>query len=99
MMAMLRDDTGSFHDEVVAELATTIMIRTPNWKLVFDPEQGGVQYLFNLVVDPDELNNLAGVACYEFITSELVQRLLAFKIRLTQHTHVKEEQRLQRVHV
>ena len=99
LMAMLRNDTDSFHDEVVAELATTIMIRTPNWKLVFDPEQGGVQFLFNLVVDPDELNNLAGVTGYEFITSELVQRLLAFKVRLTQHTHVKEEQRLQRVHV
>lgn len=99
MMAMLRNEAGSFHDEIIAELATTIMIRTPNWKLVFDPQQGGVQYLFNLAVDSDELENLAGVAGYETVTSQLVQRLLSFKIRLSQHTHVKEKQRLQRVHI
>ena len=73
------------------------MIRTGNWKLVFDPEQGGVQFLFNLANDPTEETNLAGVAGYEQITLDLVQRLLAQRIRLTQYTHDKEEQRIQRV--
>jgi choline-sulfatase len=87
------------HNAVYAELATCAMIRTGNWKLVFDPEQGGVQYLFNLAIDPKEQQNLAGVAGYESVTLDLIQRLLAHRIRLTQYTHIKEEQRLQRVRV
>jgi hypothetical protein len=75
------------------------MIRTPNWKLVFDPQAGGPQQLFNLAVDPRELTNLAGSAGYERITADLVTRLLSRHIRLHQHTHVKEEQRVQRVHI
>ncbi len=87
----------SGHRAVFAELATCAMIRTGNWKLVFDPEQGGAQFLFNLAVDPHEQHNLAGVAGYEHVTLELVSALLAHRIHLTQYTHVKEEQRLQRV--
>lgn len=97
ILAMLRDEPGAGHAAVFAELATSVMVRTGGWKLVFDPEQGGVRQLFNLAVDPEELTNLAGVAGYEAITLELVQRLLAHRIRLTQTTQVKEEQRLQRV--
>ncbi|MDP6629399.1 MAG: sulfatase-like hydrolase/transferase [Kiritimatiellia bacterium] len=87
------------HKYVVSELATAMMIRTGNWKLVFDPQAGGVQQLFNLVRDPDELDNLAGAAGYESITAQLVEKLLADKIRRSQFTHVKEEQRLQRAHI
>ena len=97
ILAMLRDEPGAGHAAVFAELATSVMVRTGGWKLVFDPEEGGVRQLFNLAVDPEELTNLAGVAGYEAITLELVQRLLAHRIRLTQTTQVKEEQRLQRV--
>ncbi|HLV35319.1 MAG TPA: sulfatase-like hydrolase/transferase [Spirillospora sp.] len=97
LLAILNGAPG--HDAAYAELATCVMIRTGNWKLVFDPEQGGVQYLFNLAVDPQEQHNLAGVAGYEAVTLDLMQRLLAYRIRLTQYTHVKEEQRLQRVRV
>jgi arylsulfatase len=96
LLAILRGDIGA-HDAAYAELATCAMIRTGNWKLVFDPEQGGVQYLFNLAIDPHEQHNLAGAAGYEHVTLDLVQRLLAHRICLTQYTHVKEEQRLQRV--
>jgi choline-sulfatase len=81
------------HDAIFGELATTAMVRTGNWKLVFDPDQGGVQYLFNLAVDPREEYNLAGMAGYEHATLELLERLLAHRIRLTQFTHVKEQQR------
>ncbi|MCK5249442.1 MAG: sulfatase-like hydrolase/transferase, partial [Spirochaetaceae bacterium] len=62
LVPILNDKPCSFHDAIIAELATSIMIRTPNWKLVYDPQQGGIQYLFNLVVDSDELTNLAGRA-------------------------------------
>ena len=99
LIPALSGETAICHSAVYAELATCAMIRTGNWKLVFDPEQGGVQYLFNLVIDPKEQNNLAGVAGYENVTLDLIQRLLAHRIRLTQYTHVKEEQRLQRVRV
>ncbi|MCF7853365.1 MAG: sulfatase-like hydrolase/transferase [Candidatus Pacebacteria bacterium] len=89
----------SGHDHVIAELATAMMIRTANWKLVYDPESGGVQQLFNLVRDPEELNNLSGVPGYESVTADLIEKLLANKIRRSQITQAKEEQRLQRVHV
>ena len=75
------------------------MVRTPSWKLVFDPQAGGVQQLFKLVVDPTEETNLAGGAGYEVVTAGLLERALAHQIRLHQHTHVKEEARLQRVHI
>lgn len=99
LLAMLEHVPGSFRSQVFAELATTMMIRTPNWKLVFDPQQGGVQYLFNLASDADERENLAGRAGYESVASDLIRQMLAHKIQLTQYTHIKEEQRLQRVHV
>lgn len=98
IMAMLKEERGAFRNEIFAELATAVMIRTCNWKLVFDPQQGGTGYLFNLAVDPGEECNLAGTAGYEKITSELVQRILSYRILNSQFTHIKEEQRLQTVH-
>jgi arylsulfatase A-like enzyme len=99
LLAVLNEEKGAFRDELFAELGTAVMIRTGNWKLVFDPEQGGVQFLFNLANDPTEATNLAGMAGYEQVTLDLVQRLLAQRIRLTQYTHDKEEQRVQRVRI
>jgi arylsulfatase A-like enzyme len=93
------DEQCPGHDHVIAELATATMVRTANWKLVYDPQSGGVQYLFNLANDPDELQNLAGVPGYECVVLELVQKLLDNKIRRSQTTQAKEEQRLQRVHI
>ncbi len=87
------------HDHVLAELATAMMIRTGNWKLVFDPQAGGVQQLFNLANDPDECRNLAGEPGYEPVVLDLTQKLLESKIRRSQVTQAKEEQRLQRVHI
>lgn len=85
--------------EIHAQLGTSVMIRSPNWKLVYDPQAGGVQQLFNLVVSPRVTANLVGVAGYESVTADLVARLLSQHIRLHQHTHVNEEQRVQRVHI
>ncbi len=85
--------------EVYSELGTAMMVRDANWKMVYDAEQDGVQYLFNLRSDPDELINLAGVAGYEAIEAELTQKLLTRLIKLTHHTQAKEQQRVQRVRV
>ncbi|RKX84513.1 MAG: hypothetical protein DRP57_05715 [Spirochaetes bacterium] len=95
ILEMLREKRGVFRNEVFADLATSVMIRTGNWKLVFDPQQGGVQYFFNLAIDPREENNLAGVRGYESITLELIQKVLSYRILKTQFTHIKEEQRIQ----
>ena len=97
LLAMLREEPGTSREAVYSELATCVMIRTLNWKLVFDPEQGGVQYLFNLRTDPREERNLAGDPAYDGVRTRLVERLLSNRILLTQYTHDKEEQRLQRV--
>jgi hypothetical protein len=75
------------------------MVRTASWKLVYDPEQGGVVDLYNLRRDPKELENLAGVAGYEEVTRTLVESVLSHRIRMTQFTHAKEEQRLQSIRV
>lgn len=99
LTSVMQDERGAFRDYAYSELGTAVMIRTGNWKLVFDPEQGGVQFLFNLANDPSEEHNLAGVAGYEYISLELLQRLLEQRIRLTQYTHDKEEQRVQRVKI
>lgn len=92
---MLEDEPGSGHAEIHAELGTVHMMRTGNWKIAYDPEAGGVQYLFNLANDPNELCNLAGVAGYESVTAQLMEQILAHRIRLTQFTQIKEEQRVQ----
>lgn len=84
---------------IFAELGTAAMVRTGNWKLVFDPEQGGTQFLFNLVSDPAQERNVAGQPGYEGVTITLLERLLTERIRLTQFTHDKEERRAQRVRV
>lgn len=99
LLAVARGEPGSGHGEIHAQLGTAAMIRTPNWKLVFDPQAGGVQQLFNLAADPRELTNLAGAAGYDRVAAGLVERLLSRHILLHQRTHIKEEQRVQRVHV
>lgn len=97
LVKILNDEQGAFRDELYSELGTSVMIRHGNWKLVYDPEQGGVQYLFNLANDPREENNLAGVAGYEHMTLDLVQRILSRYILQRQFTHDKEERRVQKV--
>ena len=96
---MLADEPGSGHKEIHAELGTVHMMRNGNWKIAYDPEAGGVQYLFNLANDPKELSNLVGVAGYESVAAQLIENILAHRIRLTQFTHGKEEQRVQRARI
>ncbi len=96
---LLSGEIGTHHRAVFAELATSVMIRTGGWKLVFDPEQGGVSHLYNLARDPKELENLSGVAGYEAISRGLIEQILSHRIRLSQYTHSKEEKRLQRIRI
>ncbi len=99
LLKLLQGKRCGFRDAVFSELGTAIMIRTANWKLVFDAEQNGIQQLFNLRNDPRELENLAGVAGYEGVERDLVGQILARRIGLTQYTHDKEERRVQRVRI
>jgi arylsulfatase A-like enzyme len=92
---MLDDEPASGHSEIHAQLGTAHMMRDGCWKIAYDPEAGGVQYLFNLRSDPNELSNLAGAAGYETVTARLLERILDHRIRLSQFTQVKEEQRVQ----
>lgn len=97
ILPMVRNEPGALHDAVYAELATSAMIRTGGWKMVYDPEQGGVAYLFNLAGDAGEELNLAGNPEYDGVTRDLLEKLLSHRIRITQYTQAKEEQRYQRV--
>jgi len=99
LVPLLRGQTGTHHPRIFAELATAVMVRDAGWKLVYDPEQGGVTHLFNLVVDPLELDNLAGKAGYDGQAGRLIEGMLCQRIRMTQYVHAKEENRLQRVRV
>jgi len=95
----IANGTGNLRREVYSELGTSMMVRDANWKLVYDSEQDGVQYLFNLRRDSDELDNLSGVAGYRDIETKLIEKLLSRLIRMTHYTHDKEQRRVQRVRV
>ncbi len=99
LLAKVNGDGLPVRDAVFSELGTAVMVRTGNWKLVYDPQAGGVQYLFNLTNDPHEETNLANVPGYEAVSLELVSRILNERIRLTQYAHLKEEQRVMRISV
>jgi len=99
LVPLLRRQTGTHHPRIFAELATSVMVRDAGWKLVYDPEQGGVTHLFNLMTDPRELDNLAGKAGYDGQAGRLIEDMLCQRIRITQYVHAKEEKRLQRVRV
>jgi arylsulfatase A-like enzyme len=95
----LQGGGGPRRQAVFSELATAVMVRTANWKLVYDAQCGGVQYLFNLCNDPKEQKNLANEPAYEAVSLRLVSLILDERIRLTQYSHLKEEQRMMRVRV
>jgi arylsulfatase A-like enzyme len=99
LMDIINGKESAFRDAVYSQLGTLMMIRTAGWKMVFDPEEGGAYYLFNLISDPKELNNLAGVAGYESVTADLTKKLLSFYIKMYQSTQLKEQLRLQKVRV
>lgn len=84
---------------VYSELGAQMMVRDADWKLVYDAEGGGVEQLFNLRHDPQELDNLAGIPAYQGVETGLVEKLLTRLICMTHHTHDKERARLQRVRV
>ncbi len=92
-------DRCVLRDAVVSELGTSTMIRDANWKLVYDPEEGGVIQLFNLRTDPQELRNLAGEPGHGDVEARLVSRLLDHSVRQSRFTHTKERKRVQRVRV
>jgi len=85
--------------EIHSELGTALMVRNANWKLVFDPEQGGTQFLFNLRKDPHELNNLAGLPSYAKVEKDLIGNILSRLTALTHYTHSKEQREVQRVRI
>lgn len=99
LLDIIYDNPASFRNAVFSELGTCSMIRTAQWKMVFDPQQGGVCYLFNLITDPHEQNNLVGAIGYEGITSELTAQMLSRYISSLQSTQSKEQMRLQKVRV
>ncbi|HUX88765.1 MAG TPA: sulfatase-like hydrolase/transferase [Chloroflexota bacterium] len=82
---------------VFSELGTWLMVRTANWKLTYDPEQGGVQQFYHLLVDPDERVNLAGDPAYRVVEAEHTALLLDWFVRTTTETGKVERQALQRV--
>ena len=98
LIEVLRGDVPR-SKEVFSELGTSMMVRDANWKLVYDHEQGGVQFLFNLRHDPDELENLAGDPRYRPVEATLLENLLTHMVRLTRNTNTKEETNVQRVRV
>ncbi len=99
LLAKLNGNDRLKRRAVFSELGTAVMVRAGTWKLVYDPQAGGIQYLFNLSNDPHEETNLANMPGYEAVSLELVSLILNERIRLTQYAHLKEEQRVMRISV
>ncbi|WP_158872055.1 sulfatase family protein [Maribellus comscasis] len=99
LIEIAKGNPSALRSAVFSELGTCAMIRTASWKMVFDPEQGGTCYLFNLINDPEEKNNLSGMPGYEAITADLTSQLLSKYITNFQTTQGKEQIRLQKVRV
>ena len=85
LLPVMLEQRGSSHKAVISELGTGVMIRTPGWKMIYDPQQGGVQYLFNLISDPRECDNLAGNPLYSQTEYDLTAQILDSRIRMSQY--------------
>jgi len=97
LQKMLNANSDYLRSAVFSEMGRWFMVRDARWKLTFDPEQGGVQMLFNLVTDPDESENLCGRPEYRDVEYQLVSKLLNWLIRTSTYTQYKEHQRIKRV--
>lgn len=97
----LRKLTDSYdptsRDELFAAMGSALMLRTAAWKLIYDPEQGGARFLFNLADDPGEARNLAHRPEYAAVRHDLTARLLEHFVRSTTYTWVEEQQRVQQI--
>lgn len=71
----LADPTCEHRPEAISEYGGEIMILTPEWKAVLNRE-GQVYLLFDVVDDPNEVNNLAGFPDYSEISDQLRLRIL-----------------------
>nr|WP_275950459.1 sulfatase-like hydrolase/transferase [Clostridium sp. MCC353] len=99
LLPVMQERRGSSHKAVISELGTGVMIRTPGWKMIYDPQQGGVQYLFNLISDPQECGNLAGNPLYSRAAHDLTAQILDNRIRMSQYTHERDQNRIQKLHI
>lgn len=97
LQKMLTNRPEYIRSAVFSEMGTWLMIRDARWKLTYDPEQGGVQMLFNLVTDPEESENRCGRPEYKDIEHQLISRILDWLIRTSTYTQYKEHQRIKRV--
>jgi len=97
LQKMLDGNSDYIRNAVFSEMGRWLMIRDARWKLTYDPEQGGVQMLFNLVTDANETENLCGRPEYKDVEHELVSKLIDWLIRTSTYTQYKEHQRIKRV--
>jgi choline-sulfatase len=73
---------GSFDQHHYKPKANLRMIRTDDWKLVRNLAPGGIDELYHLAADPDELVNLIDDPAHKATRDGLAARLLAWQKRL-----------------
>ncbi|MDP6038026.1 MAG: sulfatase-like hydrolase/transferase, partial [Candidatus Latescibacteria bacterium] len=79
LMPTLNNEVASHRDEVFSEMGAKKMIRRGEWKYVYHPERE-IQQLFNLVDDPNELNNQSGSVGVLALEREMRERLLEWLV-------------------
>ncbi|HPA19277.1 MAG TPA: sulfatase-like hydrolase/transferase [Verrucomicrobiae bacterium] len=97
LQRVVRHEPGALREAVFSELGTGVMMRTAQWKMWFDPEQGGAVALFHLRGDPEEKTNLADSPDYADVRARLTTALLSWMRRTTSYTELKEYHRLQEI--
>jgi choline-sulfatase len=84
LVPLLHGDDSAWNNETYSELCNTTagncivsrMIRSDDWKLWYDATNKVAPALFNLKIDPEELNNLAATPESQAKVDELMQKLM-----------------------
>ncbi len=90
-MGIYYDKTNIPHDNP-STVTRSAMIRTRDWKLII--RNGTMGELYDLMFDPNELNNLIDVGAYSRIISDLKDKLLHWYLNTSDNPHWKKERRL-----
>ncbi len=80
-------DKTNLQIEKPSTVARSVMIRTKLWKLII--RDGAKEELYDLMHDPNEVNNLIGINAYDKVKADLKEKLLRWYLRTSDNSDWK----------